>query len=166
MKVLTYFSTEGIFTENIFHFKKSNLHNSMSSSRFLVVPAPFSCTAKDLNIKLKSETGTLASYNYPLPSDDSVECTWSIIVDTNSKIILSFEFFNVSRTSDCSEDYVEVRDGMFSTSDLVGKYCGAEKPSKITSDSWNLRVAFKSSGKLKYPGFKATYKIKKGRRIS
>ncbi|PFX19451.1 Cubilin [Stylophora pistillata] len=125
------------------------------------LPAPFSCTAGNLIIKLKSETGTLASYNYPLPSDDSVECIWSISVDTDSKIVLSFEFFNVSQTSHCSEDYVEVQDGWFSTSDLVGKYCGGEKPSQITSDSWNLRVAFKSSGKTKFPGFKATYKTKK-----
>jgi len=103
----------------------------------------------------------LASYNYPLPYDDSVECVWSINVDTDSIIELSFDFFNLSDSADCSEDYVEVRDGLFSESELVGKFCGSNKPSKITSDLWDLRVAFKSSGKTKYPGFKATYKTKK-----
>lgn len=103
----------------------------------------------------------MASYNYPLPYDDSVECVWSISVDTDYKIKLSFDFFNLSDSTDCSEDYVEARDGLFSTSELVGKFCGSQKPSKITSDAWNLRVAFKSSGKTKYPGFKATYETKK-----
>ena len=81
-------------------------------------------------------------------------------MDTDYKIELSFDFFNLSQSSDCSEDYVEVRDGLFDTSDVIGKYCGSEKPSKITSDAWDLRVAFKSSGKTKYPGFKATYETK------
>ena len=130
-------------------------------SSFILVPAPFSCTAQNLNVKLKSKAGILASYNYPLPYDDSVECIWYINVDTDYKIKLSFDFFNLSQTSDCSEDYVEVRDGLFSTSDLRGKYCGAEKPSTITTDSSDLRVAFKSSGKTKYPGFKASYETKK-----
>jgi len=125
------------------------------------LPAPFSCTAGNLQLKLKSETGTLASYNYPLAYDDAVECIWNINVDTDSIIELSFDFFNLSDSTDCSEDYVEVRDGVFSASELVGKFCGSKKPSKITSDLWDLRVAFKSSGKTKYPGFKATYETKK-----
>ena len=49
---------------------------------------------------------------------------------------------------------------MFKTSDLIGKYCGTEKPESITSDSWDMRVTFKSSGKTSYPGFKASYKRK------
>ena len=55
---------------------------------------------------------------------------------------------------------MEVRDGAFTTSDLIGKYCGTEKPESITSDSWDMRVTFKSSGKTSYPGFKASYKRK------
>ncbi|KAL9973788.1 hypothetical protein ACROYT_G020290 [Oculina patagonica] len=130
------------------------------------LPDSFSCTAHNLRTKLESKTGTLASYNYPLPYDDSVECVWKIKVDSDYKIELSFDFFNLSDSTDCSEDFVEVRDGLFSTSDLVGKYCGADKPSKITSDAWDLRVAFTSSGKTKYPGFKASYEIKKSGKYS
>ncbi|XP_073253075.1 tolloid-like protein 2 isoform X2 [Porites lutea] len=124
------------------------------------LPAPFSCRSDRLT-SLKSDTGTLASYNYPLPYDDKIECTWTIRVDLDYRIRLSFDFFNLSQSSDCSVDYVEVRDGAFTTSDLIGKYCGTEKPESITSDSWDMRVTFKSSGKTNYPGFKASYKRKK-----
>ena len=55
---------------------------------------------------------------------------------------------------------MEVRDGVFETSDLIGRYCGTEKPEPITSDSWDMRVTFKSSGKTSNPGFKASYKRK------
>ena len=81
-------------------------------------------------------------------------------MDSNYEITLSFDYFNLSRSSDCSDDYVEVRDGQFDTSELVGKFCGADIPEPITSDSWAMRLTFKSSGKTKYPGFKASYKTK------
>ena len=82
-------------------------------------------------------------------------------MDSNYEITLSFDYFNLSRSSDCSDDYVEVRDGPFDTSELLGKFCGADIPESITSDSWDMRLTFKSSGKKKYPGFKASYKTKK-----
>lgn len=109
---------------------------------------------------LESETGTLASYNYPLPYDDSIECVWFIHSDNDHRIELSFDFFNLSGSTDCTEDYVEVRNGHWDTSDLAGKFCGSKKPASITSDNWEMRVAFRSSGKTKYPGFKAAYETK------
>ena len=122
------------------------------------MPASFSCIASNLKTTLTLDSGSLASYNYPLDYDDPVECVWIIRVSTNRRIHLSFDSFNVSASgSSCDDDYVEVRDGQFDTSDLVGKYCGAEKPPKITSNHWDLRVVFKSSGKARYPGFKASY---------
>lgn len=134
------------------------------------VPSPFSCQADNRRFRLKSKSGNLASYNYPLAYDENVECVWVIYVDTDYNIKLSFDFFNLSRSTDCAEDYVEVRDGQFDTSDLVGKFCGSGKPESITSDSWDLHVKFKSSGKKKYPGFKASYETKSkyewGNRIS
>ncbi|XP_067039505.1 cubilin-like isoform X3 [Acropora muricata] len=125
------------------------------------LPASFSCSEEKKSIRLKSETGTLASYNYPLPYDANIECIWLIDVDHSYNVKLSFEFFNLSSSSDCSEDYVMVRDGLYSSSDVVGKFCGSNKPQSITSDAWDLRVEFKSSGKAKFPGFKARYEVKR-----
>lgn len=131
------------------------------SISFILAPAPFSCTAHDQKFLLTSKTGTLASYNYPLPCDDSVECIWHVNVNSNSIIKLTFQFFNLSQAKNCTEDYVEVRDGPFNTSDLIGRYCGPAKPSAVTAGGWHLHVAFKSSGKKKYPGFKASYETTK-----
>ena len=128
--------------------------------KFIPVPASFSCTAQNSNqgIELKSETGLLASYNYPLPVDDSVVCTWYILVNTDLRIRLSFDFFNLSQANDCSEDYVKVLDGNSTHSNQLGRYCGEEKPATITSTTSNLYVIFRSSRNAKYPGFKASYK--------
>ena len=93
--------------------------------------------------------------------DDSITCKWSIFSDFelfDDELELSFDFFDLSDSTNCTEDYVEVRYGVFG--DLAGKFCGSEKPSPITSEDWTIGVVFKASGKTKYPGFKATYKTK------
>ena len=116
-----------------------------------LVPAPFACTAAFHSITLKSQSGTLASYNYPLSYDDAIECTWRFDVDSDYKIEVSFDVFNLSLSPECSVDYVEFDDA---------RYCGSEKPAPITLDSSDMRIKFKSSGKTKYPGFKAIYETK------
>ena len=126
----------------------------------ILVPASISCTKRDDYTELETKTGEFASYNYPLPYDDDVKCIWRIIVDSDYQIKLSFDYFNLSLSSDCSDDYVEVRDWQFYRSELLGKFCGADIPESITSDSRGMSVTFKSSGKTKYPGFKASYKTK------
>ncbi|KAJ7376628.1 hypothetical protein OS493_033506 [Desmophyllum pertusum] len=116
------------------------------------LPALYSCTARTRSITLESQTGLLASYNYPLHYDDEIECTWRFDVDSNYKIQLSFDVFNLSLSPECSDDYVQVDNK---------RYCGSQKPAPITLDSSDMRVTFKSSGKTKYPGFKASYEAKR-----
>ena len=115
------------------------------------VPAPFACTADLNSITLTSQSGTLASYNYPLHYDDEIECTWRFDVDSDYNIELSFDVFNLYLSPGCTADYVEI-DG--------ARYCGSEKPVPITLDSSDMRIKFKSSGKTKYPGFKASYETR------
>ena len=117
----------------------------------LAVPAPFSCTGGHRDIALNSDTGgSLASYNYPLPYEGNMKCTWDIKVDSGYKVVLSFDSFNLSKSMFCLDDYVKVH---------YENFCGSEKPETITSyhGDEKLSVKFKSSGNAKYPGFKATY---------
>jgi len=116
------------------------------------LPAPFACTAAIKSITLTSLSGTLASYNYPLHYDDEIECTWRFDVDSDYKIELAFDIFNLSLSTGCTADYVEI-DGT--------RYCGSEKPVLITLEGSDLRIKFKSSGKTKYPGFKASYETRR-----
>lgn len=72
-------------------------------------------------------------------------------MDSDYKIELTFDVFNLSLSPGCTADYVEIDDA---------RYCGSEKPAPITLDSSDMRIKFKSSGKTKYPGFKASYETK------
>ena len=72
-------------------------------------------------------------------------------MDSDYNIEVSFDVFNLSLSSECSADYVEVN---------RAKYCGSQKPENVNLESSDMRVMFKSNGKAKYPGFKASYKTK------
>ena len=126
---------------------------------FVTVPASFSCTGGRRDIKLDSDqsAGSLASFNYPLPYEGKMECTWVIQAESGYQVELTFDVFNVSEPDGtfCFEDYVRIESP-------YEEFCGSEKPEPVTSYTYEsqLTVVFKSSGKKKYPGFKATYQRK------
>ena len=57
----------------------------------------------------------------------------------------------------CVYDYVEVRDGIDSSSPLLGKYCGYRIPDDIRSSNNQLYVKFVSDGSVQKEGFAATF---------
>ena len=114
-----------------------------------LVPAPFSCTEDNQKMVLKSESGSLASYNYPLPYEGLNWCSWHFDLDTDvyDSIDLSFEFFDFP---DCSRgDYVEIHNKRF---------CGSEiPPAQTLSPKDNVVFHSLPRRRTKNLGFKATY---------
>ena len=116
---------------------------------FFLVPAPYSCKATSRHFILQLYSGSLASYNYPLPFDEyePIKCSWQFKISSDYKIKMSFDSFDLPDSKDCSEDRVEVN---------RQKFCGSRKPFTVTLHD-SERLTFRSSGKRRYPGFKATY---------
>jgi len=111
-------------------------------------PAPNSCKAHSRDIILRKYHGMLASYNYPFPYDEygPTKCSWRFKTHPGYKIKLSFDRFDLPDSKDCSDDYVEVN---------RQRFCGSKKPSTVTLH--DDRLTFRSSGKKRFSGFKATY---------
>lgn len=113
------------------------------------VPAPYSCTERNQNTYLKSTSGSLASYNYPLPYDEYAGCSWQFNMNSDYKIKLWFDFFNVS----CKYGHVRLPNK---------RYCGSEKPPSVTLKNSDT-VSFSSRGLDRCMGFKASYEAGKNR---
>ena len=117
---------------------------------------------------LSSTTKSLTSPNYPSNYPPSANCLWSLKRPSASYgVRLTFNSFYLEASSSCRYDYVEIRDGdTFSTSTIIGKFCGTGIPPMIVSRYTYIFVKFISDFDY-YPSrryFSASFKaIWKGR---
>ncbi|NP_445784.3 cubilin precursor [Rattus norvegicus] len=100
--------------------------------------------------------GMLSSPNFPNNYPSNWECIYRITVGLNQQIALHFTDFILEDYfgSQCV-DFVEIRDGGYETSPLVGIYCGSVLPPTIISHSNKLWLKFKSDAALTAKGFSA-----------
>lgn len=55
--------------------------------------------------------------------------------------------------------FLQIRDGPYGFSNLIGKYCGEEFPPEITSKERHLWLHFHSDESIEYSGFQAVYEF-------
>ena len=67
-------------------------------------------------------------------------------------VMLSLEFDYM-----CQYDYVEVRDGDSSDSQIIKRFCGNERPAPIRSTGSSLHILFHSDGSKNFDGFHAIF---------
>lgn len=96
--------------------------------------------------------GVIYSPNFPWYYPNSVTCNWTITSWKNIK--LNFTKFDLADYSFCY-DYVEVKNHY---GYQIGKYCGSQIPSSITSYG-SIHVQFHSSYWTASSGFMAFYQI-------
>ena len=109
------------------------------------------------------------SKKYP----ENFEWEWYLIVPKGRQVELTFEIFELEESTDCENDYLEVREAisLYPSLPLVrfdGSYgsilskpvCGTNKPSTIKSSGNMVWVHFKSDSNTTttYRGFKASFK--------
>ncbi|KAJ3611231.1 hypothetical protein NHX12_021247, partial [Muraenolepis orangiensis] len=102
-----------------------------------------------------SPAGSLSSPNYPNNYPNHRECAFKIVVEVNMQIMLNFTDFQLEGSANCIYDYVEIRDGGYETSPLIGKYCGNQGPPVLVSHSNRLWVKFRSDLTGTHRGFSA-----------
>lgn len=85
-------------------------------------------------------------------------CTWIISLPKN-KIKLSFSVFDLQDASpSCQDgDFVEVRDGEYSDSPILGTFCGNSIPTDTFSSGSYMLVQFRSDESGEKRGFVASY---------
>merc|ERR1712080_66467 len=84
------------------------VYSTVLLSTLLVV---YSTTAEECGRTYREPTGRLTSPNFPRNYPRNQACSAVIRSTKGAKIKLQFKKFKVERTSPCSADYLEIRNG-------------------------------------------------------
>ncbi|GMT28286.1 hypothetical protein PFISCL1PPCAC_19583 [Pristionchus fissidentatus] len=116
---------------------------------------------------------TFSSPNYPLQYLSKQDCLRVIRATKGYEIHVMFRnYFQIERTydrrgalkedyMDCPNDYLELRDGPYGFSPLIGRYCGNSLPrDDIRARSGYMWIRFHSDDALEYGGFTATFEFR------
>ena len=87
---------------------------------------------------------TLISPNYPNSYGIYLSC--QITLTFEDRVVIKFEDFDLNDDYDCSYDWLEVRDGDDSNSEMIGdKLCGHDIPDPIESTGSSITLIFDSN---------------------
>ncbi len=73
------------------------------------------------------------------------------------------EKYAIEPSWECKFDHIEVRDGPFSFSPIIGRYCGQESPNFVRSSGRYLWIKFVADSELEANGFLARYNFTQGK---
>ena len=75
---------------------------------------------------------------------------------TGEEITVKFLDFDVEKSTNCTFDYLEMREGIDETGKLIGRLCGTGEAGSLVS-TISLWLRFKSDTSITERGFLATY---------
>lgn len=76
--------------------------------------------------------------------------------------LLFNKLFQIETSFECRFDHIEVRDGPFSFSPLISRYCGSSSPGRVFSSGRFMWIRFYSDDELEGSGFYVQYKFTAG----
>ncbi|KAK3090758.1 hypothetical protein FSP39_014380 [Pinctada imbricata] len=95
-------------------------------------------------------------FSHKTPQGKQELCQWRISATHGEKIVLNVTHLNIPESVRCETDYLEVRDGHYIKSPLLGRYCGQVEPATLVSTDSRLWLEYKSSRGVA-AGFAAEY---------
>ncbi|XP_029722333.2 cubilin homolog isoform X1 [Aedes albopictus] len=107
-------------------------------------------TSEDFTIRPPSMTDQ-ESY---MPDSD---CRWVIVAPKTHAIQLTWNSFELEKSSNCVYDFVEIYDNSSVSNPLVGRYCGTTKPPALTSSGNVVTIRFKSDSSSSKDGFSLSF---------
>uniref|UniRef100_A0A8C4TGN7 Inactive serine protease PAMR1-like n=1 Tax=Erpetoichthys calabaricus TaxID=27687 RepID=A0A8C4TGN7_ERPCA len=102
---------------------------------------------------INAKRGYIAIESYPT----NAHCEWTLNVNPQFTIELRFSMLSLEFDYSCRYDYVEVRDGDNVDAQVIGRFCGNERPPPIRSTGHSLHVLFVSDGYKSFDGFHLSF---------
>lgn len=92
--------------------------------------------------------------------DQPVKCEWRITATHGEKIVLNITNLDIEKSLDCKTDYIEIRDGYWHKSPILGLFCGTGQYNNLVSTGSRLLVTYVSNNPKDHKGFIASYEGK------
>ena len=93
------------------------------------------------------------SPNHPGNYESNKVC--QLTIRFSERVRIRFEAFNIESHSSCRYDYLEVRDGESSSSNLIGsRLCGTTIPEAVESSGSSMTLIFHSDSSVERSGFR------------
>ncbi|XP_053333907.1 inactive serine protease PAMR1 [Clarias gariepinus] len=102
---------------------------------------------------IRKRQGHLVLESYPT----NARCEWILQVNQPFTVELRFMMLSLEFDHSCRYDYVEVRDGDSINSQVIGRFCGNERPPPIHSTGNSLHILFVSDGYKNFDGLFAIF---------
>ena len=102
--------------------------------------------------------GIIASPFFPYNYPNNIYCSWKIELPPGNTIIVTADEMDVEFVSNCTRDFLEIRDGSGSSAVSLGKFCGSLPAIvEVKSTSNEVQVIFASNSHVTRKGFKIQY---------
>ncbi|XP_017783006.1 PREDICTED: cubilin-like [Nicrophorus vespilloides] len=90
------------------------------------------------------------------------DCYWSFTAPFGKRIQFHFFSLLIGYNKDCSNDYLEFREGLKPSDPLLVQYCNTSHPEPLISPGHEVVAHFHSDEKGSFPGFQISYSIVDG----
>ncbi|KAH8397671.1 hypothetical protein KR215_004540 [Drosophila sulfurigaster] len=111
----------------------------------------------------QESTGVFASpiyYTAGAVSNETEHCEWRITATHGERVALRLENMNIFKSNNCDTDYLEIRDGYYFKSPLIGRFCGKVANELITSQTSRMLLTYINTHRSEgYRGFKAEFDV-------
>ncbi|XP_029427966.1 CUB and sushi domain-containing protein 2 isoform X2 [Rhinatrema bivittatum] len=97
--------------------------------------------------------GVILSPGFPGNYPSNTDCTWRILLPVGFGAHIQFLNFS----TEPNHDFIEIRNGAYDTSSMIGRFSGAEMPGSLLSTSHETTIYFHSDHSQNRPGFKLEY---------
>ncbi|XP_036452149.1 LOW QUALITY PROTEIN: procollagen C-endopeptidase enhancer b [Colossoma macropomum] len=106
---------------------------------------------------LVTDSGFVASEDFPTHYKPNSKCTWYITVPEGQVVMLQFRIFDLEADPTCRYDYVDVYNGHSYTVQKLGRFCGTFRPGALISTSNTMMVEMVSDSSRGGRGFLAFF---------
>ncbi|KAH8271408.1 hypothetical protein KR018_009102, partial [Drosophila ironensis] len=87
-------------------------------------------------------------------------CEWRITATNGERVLLHIQQLHLASSDNCTQDYLEIRDGYWHRSPLVRRLCGNASAEVIATQTSRMLINYVNRNADKgYRGFKATFEV-------